>query len=538
VAPPGRHVPVKGPGDPPQPADPLRDETLSKQAADDVQVVVKGGAVQIVGQYSQQLLSFALGAIAVRVLGKPVYGIYLQVARVLAIGAQLGLAGFNYASMRFVSKARASKNHGGVRGSARIGLAGSAIASTIVFTALMVWADPLARLFADDPSQAPDFASYLRIGAAYVPFFAFMQVFRYCTQAYKTMLPSVIVGNIIQPSTRFLIGAIVLATSATVAGLTLSLVVATGVGAIAGAFYFQRMLTADERRARPKGDRAGMVRFALPQAGASLLGVQSLGLGIIVLGLYSTNAQVGLFGIALALQSAGTVFLGGIVNIWAPVVSDLHEKGEIARLGSLYQTINRWIATFSFPVFAAIIIEADLWARLYAGPEGVGVGTVAALLAVGNLVYTGTGPTGYVISMTGRPGVNFANSVVAVGLYFTLGAWAASEHGAVGVAVVDLGVTSAVNLVRVLEAWLLVGVQPFGKSFLKPVIATIAGAAVLLASKPLTDGSSWLVILAVALAAIVYLAVLRALGLDPEERYVWNRIKARALKGRKGRRAS
>ncbi|HEY7876357.1 MAG TPA: oligosaccharide flippase family protein [Actinomycetota bacterium] len=524
--------------DPPQPGDPLRDETLSQAAAADVQVVVKGGAVQIVGQYSQQLLSFALSSIAVRVLGKAVYGIYLQVARVLAIGGQLGLAGFNYASMRFISRARAAKDHGAVRGSARVGLTGSAIASGIVFTALMIWARPLAELFADHPSDAPDLARYFRIGAAYIPLFAFMQTLRYCTQAYKTMLPSVIVGNIVQPVTRFLIGVVVLATSATVAGLTLSLVVATGVGALAGAFYFQRMLTLEERRAAPKANTGGMVRFALPQAGSSLLGIQSLGLGVIVLGLYSTDGQVGIFGVALALQSAGTVFLGGIVNIWAPVVSDLHEKGEIARLGSLYQTINRWIATFSFPVFAALIIEHDLWARIYGGSDAVAAGTVAALLAVGNLVYTGTGPTGYVISMTGRPGVNFANSLVAVGLYFGLGAWAASEHGAVGVAVVDLGVTAAVNLVRVLEAWLLVGVQPFGRSFLKPVLATLAGAAVLVASKPLTDGDTWMTFVGVAVAAVTYLGVLRALGLDPEETHVWNRIKARALKGRKGRRAS
>jgi O-antigen/teichoic acid export membrane protein len=424
-----------------------------------------------------------------------------------------------------------------VRGAARIGLAGSAIASGIVFAAVMIWARPLATLFADHPRDVPDFARYLRIGAAYIPLFAFMQTLRYCTQAYKTMVPSVIVGNIIQPLTRFLIGVVILATSATVAGLTFSLVAATGLGALAGVFYFRRMLTAAEKEARPKGDAAGMVRFALPQAGASLLGVQSLGLGVIVLGIYSGDAQVGLFGAALALQSAGTVFLGGIVNIWAPVVSDLHEKGEIARLGSLYQTINRWIATFSFPVFAVLIIEPNVWARIYGGSAAAGAGSVAALLAIGNLVYTGTGPTGYVISMTGRPGVNFANSVVAVGLYFGLGAWAASEHGAVGVAVVDLGVTAAVNLVRVFEAWILVGVQPFGKSFVKPVIATIAGSAALVAAKPITGGETWPTLIAVAVAALIYLGVLRALGLDPEEQHVWNRIKARALKGRKGRRS-
>lgn len=512
--------------------DPLREEGLTGTAARDIGVVAKGGAIQIAGQYSSQLFNFGFFVAVTRIAGPAFYGIYLQVARVLAVASQIGLAGFNYASMRFVSTARANKDHGRVKGAIRVGVIGTAIGSGITFVIVFVLARPLADLFEKSPEHAADVARYLRIGAAYVPLFALMQTLRYCTQAYKTMVPSVIVGNIIQPATRFLFALFVLLTTATVAGLTLTLVLSTAIGALAGAYYVRRMLTEAERMAPAKTDAHGMVKFALPQMGASLFGIQTLGLGILVLGAYSGNAQVGLFGIALSLQSPGTVFLGGIVNIWAPMVTDLHEKGEIARLGALYQTINRWIATFSLPVFAAIIIEHDLWVRIATGPKGAGAGSVAALLAVGNLVYVATGPTGYVISMTGRPGVNFANSIVAVGLYFGFGAWAAANHGAVGMAIVDSAVTIVINLVRVLEAWILVGIQPFGRSFLKPVVATLAGSAVLLALRPVTGDNIVLELAAVVLAALVYLGVLRALGLDPEETYVWNRIRTRAFKSR------
>jgi O-antigen/teichoic acid export membrane protein len=510
--------------------DPLKEEGLTGAAARDVGIVAKGGAVQIAGQYSQQLLSMAFIFVAIRVIGKAAYGVYRQVLQVLAIAAQVGLAGFNYASMRYITKARASGDPGGVMGSARIGLTATAMASGAVYVALVVAAEPLANLFADNAKDAADMAHYLRIGAPYVPLFALMQTLRYCTQAYKTMVPSVIVGNIVQPAARFLIGVVILATSATIAGLTVGLVISTGIGTLLGAYYLRRMLTDEERAATPRGDARGMVKFAIPQLGASLFGVQTLGLGIIVLGLYSGDVQVALFAVALSLQSPGTVFLGGIVNIWAPMVSDLHEKGEIARLGSLYQTINRWVATFSFPIFAAVIIEHDLWSRLLSGSARAG--SIAALLAIGNLVYVATGPTGYVISMTGRPGVNFVNSVVAVALYWGFGMWAASEHGAVGLAIVDSGVTILINVVRVFEAWILVGIQPFGRTFVKPVVATAAGAGVLLASRPVTGDNTLLELAGVAIAALVYFGVLRVLGVDPEEKLVWDRIKKRAFKGR------
>lgn len=47
--------------------------------------------------------------------------------------------------------------------------------------------------------------------------------------------------------------------------------------------------------------------------------------------------------------------------------------------------------------------------------------SLVAILAAGNLFYAGTGPTGLVLSMTGRPGINFVNSAVAVALYIGLG---------------------------------------------------------------------------------------------------------------------
>jgi O-antigen/teichoic acid export membrane protein len=273
-----------------------------------------------------------------------------------------------------------------------------------------------------------------------------------------------------------------------------------------------------------------MVRFALPQAGSSLLGIQSLGLGIIVLGILSDNRAVGLFAVALALQGPGGVFLSGLVNIWAPVVSDLYEKGEIARLDSLYKTITRWVVTFSFPVYGALIVEPGLFVSIYGGPQVLAAAPLVAIVALGNLFYSGTGPTGYVLSMTGRPGVNFANSVVGVALYALGGALFVPKYGLLAMAWVDAGVTALINSVRVIQAKLLVGVQPFGRSILKPIGAALAGVLVLLSWKLVPIEGLGAQLAGVVFAALVYVLVLWALGLDAEERFVWDRIKTRAFK--------
>jgi hypothetical protein len=100
-------------------------------------------------------------------------------------------------------------------------------------------------------------------------------------------------------------------------------------------------------------------------------------------------------------------------------------------------------------------------------------------------------------------------------------------------AVTDAIVTALVNSARVIEAKVLVGVQPFGRSFAKPVIATVAGAAVLLGWRALPPDSVWFDAAGIAVAAVVYFAALKRLGIDPEEQVVLDGIKRRARKTRR-----
>jgi hypothetical protein len=62
------------------------------------------------------------------------------------------------------------------------------------------------------------------------------------------------------------------------------------------------------------------------------------------------------------------------------------------------------------------------------------------------------------------------------------------------------------------------------------VVATLVAAAFLLATRVVTDDNTWLEAGAIAVGTIVYLVSLRALGLDEEERHVWNRIRKRAFR--------
>lgn len=508
--------------------EPDRDtENLSSAGAKDLRVVAKGGAIQIIGQFTQKAVTFLLVAIAVRMLGASDFGLYRQVFQVLLILTTIASGGFPPAAVRFIAQARATGNLGGVRGAAAVTLASTLVVSMIIVVGVLVWTDPLARAFVDSSEEMEYLSFLLRVGVAYVPLYAAMQVLRFCTQAYKTMGPGVLTGNVIQPLARFLFTVIALAAGFAVTGAVIALVLSAAAGALAGIFFFRRLLTNEERQARPAMAIKSILGFAFPQAGVALFSTQSLGLGVVLVGIYGSNSEVGLYSVAQALQLAGGLFLTSIVGIWAPVVVDIYERGDIPRLQSLYQTINRWVATFSVPVFTALILQPEFFTRLLGGRTALGAAALVPILAIGNIFFVVTGPSAQLLSMTGRPGVNLINSIASVGLYVGLGVLLVPRYGVVGMAVIDAFVTALINIVRVVEGKFLVGVQPFGRTFMKPVAAALGAAAFLALWRVFVGYSTIAALSGLVVSGMLYLSILKVLGLDPEERHVIDVVKAR-----------
>ena len=200
-------------------------------------------------------------------LGLEGYGLYRKVNQILMNLAQFGLAGFNYAAMRYITIARGEKDAAGVKGAIWVGVAGSLLGSLIVGTAILFFAGPIAEWFSVGADKRDDMVTLLRLGAAYVPLFGLLQVLRYCTQAYKTMVPSVVAGNIVQPIARFTLGTAALLVGLEVAGAVVSLNISVALAALLAGYYLLRIMSPEERAAKPRRRIKDMVAFALPQGG-------------------------------------------------------------------------------------------------------------------------------------------------------------------------------------------------------------------------------------------------------------------------------
>jgi len=103
--------------------------------------------------------------------------------------------------------------------------------------------------------------------------------------------------------------------------------------------------------------------------------------------------------------------------------------------------------------------------------------------------------------------------------------------GVVGAAVATLISTAAINLLRVAEVWFLFRLQPYNRTFLKPVVAGVGAylSASLLAQWFSADATLVHAIVHMALVLIVYAGLILLLRLAPEDKTVLLRLNDRAV---------
>jgi O-antigen/teichoic acid export membrane protein len=145
-----------------------------------------------------------------------------------------------------------------------------------------------------------------------------------------------------------------------------------------------------------------------------------------------------------------------------------------------------------------------------------------------------TGMCGAVLDMTGHTTLKLINAVVRFVLSLGLSILLIPQWGVVGAAIAALAAVGGVNLLRLVQVFVLFRLLPYDWSSLKPLLAGAAalGVVLLLGRGETGDVSLAAVAIRASVLMVVYVGMILALGLSPEDRAVLAAVRKR-LGGRK-----
>jgi O-antigen/teichoic acid export membrane protein len=506
----------------------LTEDLRTTDEPQDHTALAKGAGQAFFGQSAMQLLRFLTFFVIARYITPGQVGLFslgMVTAQLLGV---FGRFGADVAVIRFVAQYRAARDEARVKGAINFYLA-SCVAVGVVFGVfLALFAGPVAeRIF-----HKPDLAPVLRVFAFAVPATVGVLLMQGVLRGLKDMVGVVLSWNVLWPGGSLAIGWIVLLLGGDEVGLSYAETVAVWAGFILAVVLVARRSPIFSRAVRAVAVPGLLLSVAAPLFVTDFVGSLAQLSDMFGLGIWATEAEVGVYRIAARAAMVGAMPLVSLNVILAPFVAEAHASGDRGRLASVYRAGSRWSVMTTLPVLAVFYAFAPGYLGWF-GPEYTG-GTVAfRMLLLGHAVTAFAVPAGFMLSMTGRQKAVMVISVCVAALSIVSVALLVPRFGMIGagISIAAALVSRAVLQVSAVYGWSRL--LPWDVGHLKSIVATAVAAAAAAAAARFAPslGSGTLLVALTLVYFALYVALTRGLGLGPEDRIIWQAIRQKIRLG-------
>ena len=261
----------------------------------------------------------------------------------------------------------------------------------------------------------------------------------------------------------------------------------------------------------------GVLEYTLGQADA------------IMLGHFRSPHDVGIYAVATAMIAFVPILLQSTNQIFSPMISDLHSRGQISLLGRIFQTITKWVLGLTLPLVCCIAFFSHAMMRIFGAAFEPGW-IILIIGAVAQLINCGVGPVGYLLLMSGHQKtliqIEFAMALLMLALNRLLIPGWGLQGAAVAAAVTTVG-TNAWCLCEVRRR---IGIWPYNRSYWRLLLPSCAalGLVILVRIGLNSLRSGWFqIVIALTAAYVAFVCVSLFCGMDQDDRLIVDAVKYR-----------
>ena len=239
------------------------------------------------------------------------------------------------------------------------------------------------------------------------------------------------------------------------------------VGALAlGAYWLYRAVPHAAHGAAPVRSSREWLATALPLLFMSLTRLALSQGDILIVGWLLGEKSAGIYAVATRLAELTTFGLQAANTMLAPLISELHATRRIANLQGIMTRSARGIFAFTALVSLGLAVLGEPLLRLF-GPEFDLAYEPLLILLIGQTVNAGTGPVGYLMTMTGHQKPAAWRVGVATALTLTLDLLLIPKLGLDGAAIANALGTSLLNLAMLVYVTRRLRINPtiLGRTF-------------------------------------------------------------------------
>lgn len=487
-------------------------------AGGDVRRLAGGAAVQLAGKLVGRGSAFLLQLALARFLGPGAYGLYALGHTLFLITGLAASLGLEHGAVRFASR------HLG-EDEARLGAVlrrclGLAVGSSLaVAAALYLGAARLAEGVFEKPGLTPVLALF----AFGLPLIAGLRVAAAGTRVSQRMHFSAIAEDLVQPLSNLALVVVFWLVGWRLLGAVGALVLSFGTALVTAAVFLRRTFPAVTAPVDGRAPRAvELLGFSIPAAFAGLLGLGTLWADRLLVGIFLTEAETGIYVAAAHPATMLALLLTSFNAIFSPMIAELYQKGEQARLERLFRTCTRWGLCLAMPVFLAVVFFPRQLITVVLGAPYVSGERAMVILTSGQMVNLATGAVGFLLVMSGRQKLWMVMTAVALVANVVLNCLWIPRYGLEGAATATACVLVALFLAALYAVYRTLGLWPYDRRVAKDLAAAaVTAAALALIRWTGPDSEGWLVVLVLAAAPATFWISRALLGFEAEDREIF-----------------
>ncbi|MEX0989180.1 MAG: oligosaccharide flippase family protein [Actinomycetota bacterium] len=500
-------------------------EPASGHRAADLATLARGGLLNLVGAIASGLCGFGLVVVLTRGLGAERVGAFFVGVALFQILANTAELGSDTGLVRMIARHRALERPDEPRRTLPIAFVPVALVGVIFGGAMIVFAPELARVFSRNSPPAL-VEPYVRWFGVFLPVATLLTVTLAATRGFGTMLPTVVVDKIGKPLAQIVLALIAVALGGEALGVSLAYTVPMFAGMVVAVGWLAALVRRWEASRRDPvqvrrrwNELAGEFwRFTAPRGFAGFFQVGILWLDTLLVAALASTTAAGVYGAATRFIQVGTFANVAIIQAIGPRLSEVLARDEHGRAQHLWQGATAWLMLLVWPFYFTLIVFGSTVLGIF-GPGFARGATALAIIAGASLIANGVGPVDIVLLMGGRSGWQMANTVIALSLNILLNLLLIPPLGIEGAAIAWAVSLLANNLLPLVQVWVFDRLHPFGRSWLRVVMASVACVLVPSVAVRIVVGSSVTAFLAASIVGYsAYLAVVwrsrRVLELD------------------------
>lgn len=509
------------------------DVTLTNESEQDNMVTVaKGGTIGFMGKLFVQGVSLVFIYLMAHTFGAEQYGVYRLAILIATITAAICLIGLDGGMKRYIAIARSERNRPKLWGVIRLGVVLPGIISLVLALIMVLAADPISTYIFKKPELAP----VLRLVSIAIPFYVLINSLKAIAVGFKKVEYTVYSYDVAFNLLKLIFSVIVILLGFQIEAVTLAFVASIMCAAFIMLYYINKIFPFSKIPSHAERHDKEILAFSFPLFLSLVLNQFGRNFEALVLGAFGVLSDVGVYSVILTMSNFGAMGFVALRTISNPIFAELYEQKKFDELKSHYQTIGKWSLIFNFPIFLTIVLFPENVLAIFGKDFTVGsVGLV--ILAFGTLFNAGTGACGALLNMSGHSRMNFYNSVIYLGTTLILDFILIPKYGLVGAALAGGFTIIILNTLMMVQAYVLIDkILPFNRSFYKPVLATVVAGVIAYFGKNylFTDQLILQLVVVGGTMWIIFIALLLALKLTPEDRFILNKLRDRVKKKKKG----